>query len=179
MRLKHLFAKFDRALNTLYGIGRFAKSAVARLDETVVARPGTFDAAVAAQITRDLNRGQLERRRLNTRGLPKGYSVHQARRARRLQRSKKHRERATVTELHAAQTFIDDLKRTTALRRQAARPTVITSGRLAGCARRSFLQRVMPRAHKLTLKQLCAKVRQKLEAARGTGRIAYRQPQAA
>ena len=179
MRLTKLLSKFRNALTQLYGaisLGGRTAAARRRLDESLQPRPGTFDASIGAAITRDVRSSHLARARKNTRGLPKGYSVHQARRARLLMRSMKAREKASEIHLEAAQQFYDDVKACNALRTRIRRPRWVQEGLLAGVASRSFLQRVMPAWRKLSPKQIQAKVRYALEAARQTGRIAYRKP---
>ena len=182
MRLKNLLSKFAHAISSLYGAGATdgrTKAAKARLDAEVSILPGTFEGAMAAQFTRDVRHTQKSGVRRNTRGLPKGYGVHQANRARLLSRSKKHRDAASLHELNAAQMFLDDEKRNRQLReRTSARrtPDAPTEGLLAGRGSRSFLKRVMTRSHSKSLRVMQLIIRRKLELAREAGRVPFVRP---
>jgi hypothetical protein len=182
MKLKQLFSKFKHAVSSLYGQaasdGR-TKAARESLDAEVSARPGTFEGAIAARFVRDIRNAELGGARKNTRGLPKGYGAHQAKRARLLARSKKHRDRATLTELYAAQTFIDDEKRCNRMRaaaRARLTPDPVEDGLLAGRASRSFLKRVCPAFRSKSLRLLQAIIRRKRLIASQSDRVPYRKP---
>ncbi len=176
MKLKVLMNRFAGAVQQLYGTVRSTIASKARLEESLVSRPGTFDAAMAAQFTKAITHGSKRVARKNTRGLPLGYSVHDSRRARLLRRSMKARERATEIELQAAEQFFDDLKRCNDARKQGLQFLSPQAGLLKGSGSRKFMRRVIPLWRVLTPKQLIAKIRYKTEMARETKRIPYIKP---
>lgn len=162
MKLKVLLGKFGSALDALYGKARAVTAAAkTRLDETIVARPGTFDGAVAASMVRDLSHADLSRRKKNGRGLPKGYGLHDLKRAKRIKnRASRATGENTEIDIHFAETFFADVKRTNALR--AARP------RPSKKARRAASAWQIP-----TLAQLKARITTKLDHARKSGRVPF------
>lgn len=176
MKLKVLMNRFAGAVQSLFGTVRPTKASKQRLEESLVSRSGTFDAAMAAEFTKAITHGSKRVARKNTRGLPLGYSVHEARRARLLRRSMNGRERATEIELQAAEQFFDDLKRCNDARKQGLQFLSPQAGLLKGAGSRKFMRRAVPLWRVLTPMQLIAKIRYKTEMARETKRIPYTKP---
>jgi hypothetical protein len=164
MKLYELRERFSQVLDSIYGVVKLTKAALARLDTEHVARPGTYEAAQAAAMLRDVQKGHRFRIKKNTRGLPKGYGVHDARRARLLMRSPKARERATDSQLQAAETFYDDLKECNRLRfHHLPRPS-------------KFIRRTQTAWRKVSLKSLRATIQKKIALARKAGRVSFIKP---
>jgi hypothetical protein len=161
--LKEVVSKFSDALTKIYGSIKETASSKQKLANTFTSRPATVDGAISAGIVRDIKVSQIRRTRMNTRGLPLGYGLHQANAARRFKRSAKAREAATSTQLYAADTFLQDEKACKAARAKLHRPS-------------KFARRVAPYWNKLTLKALFKRIAWKLKVAGESARIPFRRP---
>lgn len=163
MQTNPLRSKFAEVVTRVYGKVSQTKAALRRLAQPTVERPGTADTALQAMIVRDIRRSEMKARRKNTRGLPLGYSIHEARRARALAHSPEKRERATETELQACDVFITDEEACNKARKSLARPSKLA-------------RRVLTRRKTETARELSERVTARLRENVKLGRVPYHKP---
>lgn len=165
MRLKHQIAKYRQAIITVFGIEKETKAGKARLEEPIIARPGTLQTAMQALLTRGIRHRRRAGAKRNTCGLPTGYGVHHRDAALKLEASAKRGDcKAGETRLQEADNFLRADKQSKSLRAKAQRPSKI--------ARRITRNRQSCKASDIT-----ARVQFSLRKNKELGRVPYCKPQ--